>query len=87
MVLHKQLRVLRKGTPCVVVDTSDRGTHACAYAGESDKILARLTSGNRFRNSFVREVRLIDEDDASYVDYDMHCKSFMEIRVKCKEVI
>ena len=83
MVLHKQLRVLKRGTPCVIMENG-----VCAYSGASDEILARLTSiKSSYRNSFVKEVKLVDEDDVSYKDYDMGCKSFVEIRVKCKEVI
>ena len=87
MVLHKQLRVLKRGTPCVIID-SDSGGSMCAYYGASDEILARLTGiKSKYRNSFVKEVKLVDEDDVSFEDYNMNCKSFIEIRVKCKEAI
>ena len=89
MVLHKQLRVLKRGTPCVIIDSdSDSGGSMCAYYGASDEILARLTGiKSKYRNSFVKEVKLVDEDDVSFEDYNMGCKSFIEIRVKCKEAI
>ena len=89
MVLHKQLRILKRGTPCVIIDSdSDSGGGMCAYYGASDEILARLTGiKSKYRNSFVKEVKLVDEDDVSFEDYNMNCKSFIEIRVKCKEAI
>ena len=88
MVLHKQLRVLKRGSPCVIVDSDSGGGSMCAYSGASDEILARLTGiKSKYRNSFVKEVKLVDEDDVSFEDYNMGCKSFIEIRVKCKEVI
>lgn len=83
MVLHKQLRVLSRGTPCVIMDFN---SNFCAYSGASDEILARLTSiQSKYRNSFVKEVKLINEDDASYKDYGTSHKSFVKIIVKCKE--
>lgn len=88
MVLHKQLRVLKRGTPCAIIVLDDSGGGICAYHGASDEILERLTKiKNVYRNSFVREVKLVDESDVSFEDYDMNCKSFIEIRVKCKEAI
>lgn len=81
MVLHKQLRVLSRGTPCVIMENG-----ICAYSGASNEILTRLTGiKSKYRNSFVKEVNLIDEDDVSYKDYGMDCKSFLEIKVKVKE--
>lgn len=86
MVLHKQLRVFNRGTPCVIIDTGSDSENICAYSGTSDEILARLTGiKNKYRNSFVKEVKLIDESDTSFKDYGMNSKSFVEIKVKCKE--
>lgn len=83
MVLHKQLRVLSRGTPCVIVDVD---SNIGAYSGASDNILSRLTSTkSKYRNSFVKEVKLINEDDDIFKDYEINSKSFIRIAVKCKE--
>lgn len=83
MVLHKQLRVLNRGTPCMILD---RDSDICVYSGVSDDILTRLTSTrSKYRDSFVKGVSLVDESKESYKRYETIYKSFLEITVKCKE--
>lgn len=60
MVLHKQLRVLSRGTPCEIYDIRDKS--CCAYTGSSNDILERLTSiKSKYRDSFIKEVTLVNE--------------------------
>ena len=82
MVLHKELRVLAKGTPCAIVDTSG----VCCYSGVSEKILARLISiKSPVKNSFVKKVNLITSDNEEYKNYNFDHKGFLVITVKLKE--
>ena len=72
MVLHKQLRVLSRGTPCMIFDIHGN----CAYSGVSNEILSCLNSlKNSYRDSFVKDVSLVTEPELS-----------LKIIVKCKEV-
>lgn len=78
MVLHKQLRVFGRGTPCMIVDDNE-----CIYNGTSDTILSRLTSSNAYRDSFVKRVDLIGKESDDLKDYNMN-HPFLKIIVKKK---
>lgn len=68
MTLHKQLRVLSRGTPCMILDIRDKS--CCVYSGTSDEILSRLTNiGSGYRDSFVKEVKLDNEPELALKIY------------------
>lgn len=82
MVLHKELRVLARGTPCAIVDTSG----ICSYSGVSEEILARLIGiKSPIKDSFVKKVSLITSDNEEYKNYNFDHNGFLVITVKLKE--
>lgn len=82
MVLHKELRVLARGTPCAIVDTSG----VCCYSGVSEEILSRLVGiKSPIKDSFVKKVSLITIDKEEYKDYKFDHKGFLVIIIKLKE--
>ena len=82
VVLHKELRVLARGTPCAIVDTSG----VCCYSGVSEEILARLIGiKSPIKDSFVKKVGLITSDNEEYKNYNFDHNGFLVITVKLKE--
>lgn len=71
VVLHKQLRVLNRGTPCEVYSVTNQST--CVYKGVSEDILR--DASEKYRDSFVKRVSLKTEPTVA-----------LEILVKCREV-